>query len=157
MLRQLQVRRRDLATVVLTDGPLVVGWIRDGIIGFGGFSDRADAMAAGTLAADVVTRWAGRRRGPGLAPFTTLVSEADAIRLANGIVIGRILPPDQVEADLGGHGYEIAVPEGTWLAVMLEIAQLVHAAWRGSTRVNRDAAVVVREVGTADRTLAVAP
>ena len=133
MLTQLQLGRRDASSCALMDGPLAIGWIRTGVIGFGGFEDRREAHAAAMAAAVIVLHRAASRFEGGLAEFPGHVPETDAVR-ANGMVVGRLLSPRATRSDLAGYGYEIAVPAQTWLAVMLEIAERIHRGVLGTRR-----------------------
>jgi hypothetical protein len=156
MLNQLQLRRRDRVSYALIDGPLTIGWIRTGIIGFGGFDDRREALAAGAAAVAMVTHWAAARRAALVPPFPTHlaaglaelplhVPEADAIRGADGVV-GRVLAPEEVDIDLAGHGFEVSLPPGTWVAVLLEVAQRIHRGLEGTSRGAPDERTDVLEV-----------
>lgn len=133
MLIQLQLGRRDAASCSLIDGPLEVGWIRPGVIGFSGFDDHAEAVAAGTAAAAVVASWARARIEGGLVEFAGDVGADDAIK-ADDLVVGRVLHPAAVGTDLPGYGFELAVPHATWLAVMLELAQRIHSGMTARSR-----------------------
>lgn len=143
MLNQLQLGRRDASACALIDGPLEIGWVRADVIGFGGFEDRPAAKAAGEAAATIATHWM-RTRGAGapLVPFPAKVRDDAAIR-ATDTVVGRLLEPDEASGDLRGHGFEIALPSGTWLALKLELAQRIHRGLMGSRLAERSGDVAM--------------
>lgn len=122
MQRQLQLGRREASSCALVDGAVAIGWLRSGIIGFGGFDDREVARRAGEAAAREVQAWSATRSSRWPAPMDRHVSEADAIKV-DGAVVGRIMEPAAGMVDVDGIGIELSVPAPLWLAVMLSLAQ----------------------------------
>lgn len=133
LLTHLQLGRRSQEGCALVDGPLVVGWTRSGIIGFGGFDDFADAHSAATAAATVLQQWSRSRAEELPAPFPGELTSDEAV-VVEGRAVARVLKPAAVATDVPGHGFEVAVPHAMWLAVMLELAQRIHATLIGSRR-----------------------
>ncbi|HET8770904.1 MAG TPA: hypothetical protein VFM71_07970 [Gemmatimonadaceae bacterium] len=133
LLTHLQLGRRGPDGSALVDGPLVVGWTRSGIIGFGGFDDYADAHAAATAAAAVLRQWSANRAADAPAEFPGQLSSDEAV-FVDGRAVARVLKPKAVKTDVPGYGFEVAVPHAMWLAVMLELAQRIHATLVGSRR-----------------------
>lgn len=128
MLKCLTTSRRDAWTHVLILDGTEIGWSTIRSLGFGGFADRAAARVAADLAAPVAAEWFVVRlqqRPPG---WHTLVPYEDQV-MVGPVVGGRIVAPGACPIG-GGHsyGFELAVPEETWLAVRLQLAQQVHAA-----------------------------
>lgn len=122
MQRQLQLGRREASACALVDGAVAIGWLRSGIIGFGGFEDHEAARRAGEAAALEIRNWSATRSSRWPAPLDRHVSEADAIKL-DGAVVGRVLEPAPGMVDIDGLGIELSVPAPLWLAVMLTLAQ----------------------------------
>lgn len=134
LLTHLQLGRRSQEGCALVDGPLVVGWTRPGTIGFGGFDDHAEAHAAATAAATVLQQWSRTRSDDAPVQFPGELTSDEAV-FVDGRAVARVLKPTAVSTDVPGHGFEVAVPHAMWLAVMLELAQRIHATLVGSRRV----------------------
>lgn len=101
----LRIERQDPAGWMLAEGPQRLGEIHPDHITFVGFPDAASAHVAAEVAARVLQHWQHARRTPGTAtPIVTLT-------------------PD-------GLGFTFAVPPGLWHALVLELAQRIHAATR---------------------------
>jgi hypothetical protein len=104
MVTHLRVERRDPIGWTLAAGPNGIGWIVPGRLVFTGFPDASAAAAATEIAAGVVRQWA-HGRPPAPRAEDTLVS----------------LSRD-------GLGFECHVPEHTWYANLLELAQRLHTS-----------------------------
>jgi len=105
MPRHLRFDRQDPTGWILAEGPRTLGEIQPDRMTFVGFPDAASAQVAAEIAARVLRDWRRTRRG----------ATADA----------------PVVAVLGdGSGFSFAVPEATWHALLLELAQRIHAATR---------------------------
>jgi hypothetical protein len=116
---------------VILNGSSEVGWLRPGIIGFGQFTDRSHARRAGEAAAAVLSGWYALYRHGAPAAWPDAVPDDDPLIVA-GVVVGRVLAPCTLPsaaavADGGSYGFELAVPDRTWLAVMLQLAQRMYA------------------------------
>lgn len=119
--------RAPLCYALTRDGS-DVGWLRSGLVGFHGFSDRASALRSGAVAAAVLRDWyavrwhSTPREWPGRVPLPDQV-------VVDGGVVGRLVHPRA--APFGGaesYGFELALPPETWLALMLQLAQRMHLA-----------------------------
>jgi hypothetical protein len=104
MVTQLRIERRDPVGWTLAEGSNGIGWIVPGRLSFTGFPDASAAAAAAEIAAGVVDQWA-QGRTPAPRPEDTLVA----------------LSRD-------GLGFECRVPEQTWYANLLELAQRIHTS-----------------------------
>ena len=104
MVTHLRIERRDPIGWTLAEGPNGIGWIVPGRLAFTGFPDASTAAAAADIAAEVVRQWA-HGRSPAPRSEDTLVS---------------------LSGD--GLGFECRVPEHTWYANLLELAQRIHTA-----------------------------
>ena len=132
MLLRLTAARRDPLSSVILDGSAEVGWLSPGVIGFGRFPDRPHARRAGEAAASVLSGWYALHRHRGPAAWPDAVPPEDQLIVA-GVVVGRVLAPCALPAaapaaDPGSYGVELAVPDRTWLAVMLQLAQRMYVA-----------------------------
>ena len=104
MVTHLRLERRHPIGWTLAEGPNGIGWIVPGRLAFTAFPDASAAAAAAEIAAGVVREWAHGRQ-PAPRSEDTLVS----------------LSRD-------GLGFECRVPEHTWYANLLELAQRIHTA-----------------------------
>lgn len=127
MVNVLTLSRRDSLRHALLRAGAPVGWIDVGTIGFGGFSDRAQARQAGEVVAGVVDEWHRRRLQSRPAAWPTPVAADDRIEAA-GATIGRLVAPLAVGDRGDGFGIEIGVPPDTWLALRMQLAQQLYAA-----------------------------
>lgn len=127
MTSRIRIERLDAATHLIAQGPVVLGWIGQGAIGFGGFADYAQARAAGESAVRVLSEWYARRTTG--APAELREPAFDDARLLLGArCVGRVLAPLAVPLTDGqSFGFELAVPRVTWTAVLLELAIRVRA------------------------------
>jgi hypothetical protein len=124
----LRIVRRDARDYVLFDGAAEVGWLRGGSVGFCGFADRARARIAGEVAASVLADWYATRWYSAPHPFPSMALPDDQIA-TRGVVVGRVVGPDIVPVgSADSHGFELALPREVWVAVILELAQRIHAA-----------------------------
>ncbi|MEP6989519.1 MAG: hypothetical protein ABJA80_01215 [bacterium] len=123
----MKASRRGQPGFALLTGGVEVGWLRQGIVGFLGFTSRQQAERAGEVAADTLAQWYSTRwysvpvPWQGDEPCTRPITKDQA-------VIGRILAPHEVHADTTSHGIELRIPRETWSAVMLELAQRTYTA-----------------------------
>lgn len=130
---QLQLLRRPQVGYVVMDGKVTVGWIRQGIIGLGGYSTRVDAYFAADAAAALLVEWSRARETRVPVPFAHPVPAEERVRLDDRVVARLVAPRECAERQVEGFGFEIAVPNDMWLSVMLELAQRIHGAtseWR---------------------------
>lgn len=104
MQTRLRLDRRESAGFTLADGPHEVGWVVPGRVVFTGFPDPDAAAAAAEVATRIAHQWA---TGRPLAP------RAEDMRVT--------LTRDWL-------GFECHVPEGIWHALLLELAQRIHAS-----------------------------
>lgn len=128
MVNVLKLARRDAVSHALLRGAAPVGWIRVGAIGFEGFADRVQARAASDIAASLLAEWYRVRTRTAPAAWPGVVPPDDRIEIA-GLVVGRVVPP--IAAQEGGadsYAVELSVPAGTWLALLLQLAQRVYLA-----------------------------
>lgn len=115
----------------LRAGGRTVGWIRSGLVGFGGFSSRAEAQAAGRAAAAVLDAWYSARKQSidrhAPASWGDSPCDEDLLRVGD-VVVGRLVPPGSSGEEGGeSHRFELVMP-AAWHAVMLQIAQRINAA-----------------------------
>lgn len=130
---QLQLLRRPHVGYVVTDGKVTVGWIRQGIIGLGGYPTRVDAYFAADAAAALLMTWSLTRETRVPVPFAHPVPAEERVRLDDRVVARLVAPRECAERQVEGFGFEMAVPNDMWLSVMLELAQRIHGAtseWR---------------------------
>jgi hypothetical protein len=120
-------RRFPKGFVLLRDGA-AVGWLRAGIIGFGSFDDRAEAQRAGERAAFALAQWYRTRWRSRPIGWEAEVRIDDRISV-DETVVGRICAEDPMGV-LGDSqcGIELRIPDETWIAVMLELAQRMYMA-----------------------------
>ncbi len=140
-LQALQLQRRPQTGYALMDGANTVGWIRSGIVGLGGFSNRIDAYFAAEAAAAFLLDWSRTREQRVPVPFAHPVPVSERVRLHNRVVARIASPEDAAHYDVAGFGFEIAVPKDCWLSVMLEIAQNIRVAtaeWRRDSSVGHE-------------------
>lgn len=104
MLTHLRLDRRDPTGWTLVDGPHTVGWIVPGRIAFTDFPDIASATVASETAARVLRQWSASR--------THIPRGSDRL----------------VRVTLDRTGFACEVPDDLWQAVLLELAQRIHAA-----------------------------
>lgn len=104
MQTRLRLDRRAPAGFTLADGPQEIGWVESGRIVFTGFPDPDAAAAAAEIAVRIARQWA---EGRPLAPRF----DETAVSLTRDWL-----------------GFECHVPEGTWHALLLELAQRIHAS-----------------------------
>lgn len=136
MSSQLQLVRRPGVGYVVTDGPMTVGWIRQGIIGLGGYASRVDAYFAADAGAALLVAWSAGREQRVPVPFAHPVPADERVRLDDRVVARLVSPRESTQFDVEGYGFEIAVPNDMWLSVMLELAQKIHGAtteWRATS------------------------
>lgn len=137
-LQALQLLRRPPTGYALMDGTSTVGWIRPGIVGLGGYPTRIDAYFAAEAGAAFLKSWSRTREQRVPVPFSHPVPVSERVRLDDRVV-ARIASPDETARhDAEGFGFEIAVPKGSWLSVMLEMAQHIRVAtaeWRRNSSV----------------------
>jgi hypothetical protein len=127
----LRVGRRDPLSYVLFDRDAEVGWMRGGIVGFGGFPDRASARRAAEVAALVLAEWYQTRWYDAPQSYAPPVPQEDGIT-ASGVVVGRLVGPLAAPAGrAGSYGFELALPRETWVAVMAQLAQRIYGALVG--------------------------
>lgn len=129
MLLKLVVGEGDPGVHALRHGADVVGWIRAGRVGFGGFDSREDASAAARRAADVLTAWYEKRGQPigHHAPESwTADFRGGAVVRVKDVIVGRLLTPESGDHAARDFAFELVLPPATWLAVMLQVAQQVH-------------------------------
>jgi hypothetical protein len=129
VLLKLVVGQGSPAVHALRNGADVVGWIRAGRVGFGGFDSREAAGTAAQRAAEVLTAWYEKRGQPigHHAPesWAADLRDDDLVRMKD-VIIGRLLTPDSGDHAGRDFAFELVLPPATWLAVMLQVAQRVH-------------------------------
>lgn len=139
MFMSMKVSDRFPNGFVLVSGGADVGWMRAGIIGFCGFNDRVEAQRAGQVAAETLADWYSLRWR------STPIAWADEVPLdhaisTGGVVVGSVCSRHPLSApDTDSHGIELRIPHETWSALMLQLAQRMHAAMM-SERLSADAA-----------------
>lgn len=109
-----------------------VGWVEGRGVGFRGFDGHDDAVRAAYVAYEAVARWLARERlvvEPWPDAADVVVTSDGSLRWleANGVRIGRIVPPS--EADGGGaHAFELLLPPRAGGATGLNAALVIHRA-----------------------------
>ncbi|CAN5134880.1 hypothetical protein BH09GEM1_BH09GEM1_18980 [soil metagenome] len=111
----------------LLRGGVEVGWLREGIVGFLGFTSQRQAERAGAVAADALAHWYSTRWYSVPLPWQDDEPCKRPIK-KDQMVIGRILAPHEIHADTISHQIELRIPRETWSAVMLELAQRTYTA-----------------------------
>lgn len=101
----LRFDRQDPAGWILAEGPQRLGEVHPDRMMFIGFPDAASAAVAAEVAARVLQHWRHARRSSA-SPDVVVSVTAD------------------------GLGFTFAVPPGLWHALLLELAQRIHAATR---------------------------
>lgn len=101
----LRFDRQEHEGWILAEGPARLGEVHPDHMTFTGFPDAASAGVAAEIASRVLRQWQGSRHGTGM----------------HDIVVQRT--PD-------GHGFTFVMPQRLWHALLLELAQKIHAATR---------------------------
>ncbi len=104
MRTHLRLDRRDPSGWTLAEGPHTIGWIVPGRLAITGFADTATATVAAASAARVLAEWSVARA-----------------HLPRG-------NDQSVRITVDGTGFQCDIPDDTWPAVLLELAQRVHLA-----------------------------
>lgn len=104
MLTHLRLDRRDPSGWTLADGPQTIGWIVPGRIAFTGFPDTETTTVAAATAARLLAEWSAARA-----------------RLPRGSDQSVRISVDRTE-------FTCDLPDDTWHAVLLELAQRIHRA-----------------------------
>jgi hypothetical protein len=113
--------------VLVRDGT-DVGWLRAGLIGFGGFADRHEAHRAGQVAAQTLAEWYATRWRSSPIDWGSEVPHDQQLS-AGTVVVGRVRARHLLsDAAASSYGIELRIPHETWIAVMLELAQRMYAA-----------------------------
>ena len=113
--------------VLLEDGA-PVGWLRPGVIGFGGFATAADSARAAARAVPELLRWY-RTRWLGEPLSWPGAVEASARVECNGKMVGRLLPAhDPSSLSPGGCGFEPKIPTGLWIGTREALCQRLALA-----------------------------
>lgn len=124
----LKVLRRSPIVYVMSVGARDVGWFSTGRIGLAGFADHADAQRAGGIAAALLTDWYRARWNHPPEAWADAVTPEHAL-MSDGVTIGRIVAHHLLsEPGESSWAIELRLPDDTWVAVMLELAQRMYVA-----------------------------
>lgn len=125
-------------TSALSDAGSVVGWVSDDTVGFRGFADETEAMAAAWMAFRTLARELARRHGTRPVPIDLepLALARDGQReliLASGRSIATLIRPgDDSRSGPVSFGFELQVPASRDAARIRSMAFLLYRTLRRS-------------------------